>query len=256
VDLNTGLLATTKVVEVGTVEGTREIFVPTNVTVKREGGYRLRTILYEDGERIQEQTTEIRGVGTLQPEYATTDIGFESFDGATADLPAVEYRIMSVDEERNRTVMNVSAYLSNTGDVGEGDVRLAVRARQVDSGIVADRAEVDVGTIRPGRTVTPTVSLTVPSGYNYYLDATLWRDNVVVGTARAPANLDPTETVPTNTTTREIGLQVGDFDSEDGPTDDEVAQQATEVSSGQPGFGPLAALVALSGGILLARRWF
>jgi len=61
--------------------------------------------------------------------------------------------------------------------------------------------------IRPGRTVTPSVSLTVPSQYNCYL---------VVGTARAPASLDPREPVPWNTTTREVGLEVGDFDLDGG----------------------------------------
>jgi hypothetical protein len=70
--------------------------------------------------------------------------------------------------------------------------------------------------IRPGRTVTPSVSLTVPSQYNCYLDTKLWRDGVVVGTARAPASLDPREPVPWNTTTREVGLEVGDFDLDGG----------------------------------------
>jgi PGF-CTERM protein len=256
VDLDTGLVATTEVVDVGTVEGEREVSVPANVTVERQGGYRLTTIVYEDGRRVMEESTEVRGVGTLRPDYATADIQFESFDGAAAEFPAVEYRIASVDETRNRTTLNVSAYLTNEGDDPEGDVRLVVQARQVDSNIVADRATTQVAEIRPGRTATPSVSLTVPSRYNYYLDATLWRDGVVVGTARAPASLDPTETVPTNTTTRDSGLRVGDFDEDDGRErpDDEPRETAT-ASGGQPGFGPLVALAALGGGLLLTRRW-
>ena len=254
VDLDTGLLATTEVVDVGTIEGEGEVSVPSNVTVERQGGYRLTTIVYEDGRRVHEESTEIRGVGTLQPGYATADIRFETFDGAAAEFPSVEYRIASVDETRNRTTLNVSAYLTNAGDDPEGDVRLVVQARQVDSNIVADRAETDVTEIRPGRTATPSVSLTVPSQYNYYLDATLWRDGVVVGTARAPASLDPTETIPTNTTTRRTGLEVGDFD-EDGAPREEPTEPATRTATGQPGFGPLVALAAIGGGLLLTRRW-
>ena len=255
VDLDTGLLATTEVVEVGTVDGEQEVSVPGNVTVERQGGYRLTTIVYEDGRRIHEESTEVRGVGTLQPGYATADIRFETFDGAAADFPSVEYRIASVDETRNRTTLNVSAYLTNAGDDAEGDVRLVVQARQVDSNIVADRAETQVTEIRPGRTATPSVSLTVPSQYNYYLDATLWRDGVVVGTARAPASLDPTETIPTNTTTRSTGLEVGDFDEDGSSRDRQDEPMRTTTSSGNPGFGPLVALAAIGGGLLLTRRW-
>jgi PGF-CTERM protein len=255
VDLDTGLVATTEVVDVGTVEGQREVSVPANVTVERQGGYRLTTIVYEDGERIREESTEVRGVGTLQPGYATADIRFETFDGAAAEFPSVEYRIASVDEARNRTTLNVSAYLTNAGDDPEGDVRLVVQARQVDSNIVADRAETTVSEIRPGRTNTPSLSLTVPSQYNYYLDATLWRDGVVVGTARAPASLDPTETVPTNTTTRRTGLEVGDFEDDGGRGAPARTEAPRTAAGGQPGFGPLVALVALGGGLLLTRRW-
>lgn len=255
VDLDTGLLATTEVVEVGTIEGESEVSVPGNVTVERQGGYRLTTIVYEDGRRIHEESTEVRGVGTLQPGYATSNIRFETFDGAAAEFPSVEYRIASVDETRNRTTLNVSTYLTNAGDDPEGDVRLVVQARQVDSNIVADRAETEVTEIRPGRTATPGVSLTVPSQYNYYLDATLWRDGVVVGTARAPASLDPTETVPTNTTTRDVGLQVGDFDDDGGSGGRPDEPPRTTASGGQPGFGPLVALAAIGGGLLLTRRW-
>jgi PGF-CTERM protein len=254
VDLDTGLLATTEVVEVGTVEGDREVSVPANVTVERQGGYRLTTVVYQDGERVREVSTEVRGVGSLRPDYATADIQFETFDGEAAAFPSVEYRIQRVDESTNRTTLNVSAYLTNEGDDAEGDVRLVVQARQVDSNIVADRAFTEVSDVRPGRTVTPSVSLTVPSQYNYYLDATLWRDGVVVGTARAPASLDPTETVPTNTTTRDVGLRVGDFD-DDGSRPTEQPRETYTASGGQPGFGPLVALAAIAGGLLLTRRW-
>jgi len=48
VDLGTGLVATTGVVELGTVEGEHELPVPANVTVERQGGYRLTTVVYED----------------------------------------------------------------------------------------------------------------------------------------------------------------------------------------------------------------
>ncbi len=92
-------------------------------------------------------------------------------------------------------------------------------------------------------------------GECHSLDATLWRDGVVVGTVRAPASLDPTETVPTNTTTRSVGLEVGDFDGDGRSRAPAATEPPTWTASGQPGFGPLVTLVALGGGLLLTRRW-
>jgi PGF-CTERM protein len=253
-DADTGLVTTTVRKDLGTVSGRREVPVTANLSVPREGGYRIDTIVYEDGRRVRTGETTVRGVGTLQPDYAASTIDFERFDGAPAGFPAVEYSVQSV--EGNRTTLNVSAYLTNTGDEPAGDVRLVVVARQADSNIVADRASTRVGSVRPGRTVTPSLELDVPSQYNYYLDAVLWRDGVIVSTARAPASLDPTETVPVNTTTRETGLRVGDF-AEEGEEERDRPQatgEPTTVGDG-PGFGIATAAVALLGGTLLARRW-
>jgi PGF-CTERM protein len=254
-DTDTGLVATTIRRDLDTVEGRREVPVTANLSVPREGGYRIDTIVYEDGRRVRTGRTTVRGVGTLGPDYAESTTDFERFDGAPASFPAVEYSVQSV--EGNRTTLNVSAYLTNAGDGPAGDVRLVVTARQVDSSIVADRASTTVGTVRAGRTVTPSVELEVPSQYNYYLDAVLWRDGVIVSTARAPASLDPTESVPVNTTTREVGLRVGEF-AEEGEGPERTPQPeatGTPVGAEGPGFGIGAAAVALLGAGLLARRW-
>jgi len=254
-DADTGLVTTTVRKDLGTVEGDREVAVTANLSVPREGGYRIETIVYDDGRRVRTGETTVRGVGTLRPDYAESSLDFERFDGAPASFPAVEYSVESV--EGNRTTLNVSAYLTNAGDEPAGDVRLVVTARQVDSNIVADRASTAVESVRAGRTVTPSVELEVPSRYNYYLDAVLWRDDVIVSTARAPASLDPTEVVRTNTTTRETGLEVGDFAEEEERTPAEEPQSTGRpiTESAGPGFGVGAAVVALVGAGLLARRW-
>jgi hypothetical protein len=252
-DAETGLVETTETVELGTIEEAGERSVPANLTVEREGGYRLETVVYEDDRRVRSTSTTIEGVGSLPPAYARSPIAFERFDGSPAELPTVEYRIASVSD--NRTTLNVSAYLTNTGDEPTGDVRLVVTARQADSNIVADRASTAVDEIRAGRTATPTVEMTVPSEYNYYLDAMLWKDGVVVDTARAPASLDPTETLSVNTTRREVGLRVGEF-AEDGERERPRATETATASGGQPGFGVVAAFIALcASALLLFRGW-
>ncbi|WP_435195563.1 DUF7490 domain-containing protein [Natronomonas sp. EA1] len=252
-DLQTGLVTTTETVEVGTLESERERPVNVSLEVPREGGYRIETTVYVDGQRREEARTEVRGVGSLQPDYAKTPIAFHRFDGT---IPSVEYRI--ADVTGNRTTLNVSAYLTNQGDEPAGDLRLTLTARQAESGIVADRASIPVGEIRPGRTVTPSAALTVPDDYNYYLDAVLWKDGVIVGTARAGANLDPTRTISVNQTRESVGLEVGDFERDRGRPTEAPQATGTPIEASQPGFGlpaALTALTALSGAALLVRRW-
>lgn len=250
VDLESGMVETTQTIDVEKLSGDREVAVPADITVAREGGYRIETILLQDDRRVDEGSKQVQGLESLTPEYASTSIEFHRFGG---DLPAVEYAI--ADVEGNQTTLDVSSYLTNAGDDPAGDLRLVVTARQSDSKIVADRASVDVGEIEPGRTATPSAELSVPDGYNYYLDAVLWKDGVVVGTYRSAANLNPTETISVEETTQEIGLEVSDFEGSAGNAEDRSREQATSMpESGQPGFGVTVAILAFLGATLLYWR--
>jgi PGF-CTERM protein len=255
VHLESGLVETTKRTAVPPISGAQEVPVVQNLSVERSGGYRIETVVYRDGRRIAEGSKEVQGVGTLTPAYARTSVRFhwQGSDG----LPPVEYTI--ADVQNNQTTLDVSTFLTNEGDAPSEELRVVFTVRQADSNIVADRASATVGTIRPGRTATPSVQLTVPDGYNYYLDAVLWKDGVIVGTARSVANLHPTETVQANETVREVGIEVSDFDSDR----EDQKQRATETereyaadggSGATPGFGVGVAVVALLGALAIARR--
>ena len=113
---------------------------------------------------------------------------------------------------------------------------------------------VEVGAIPAGTTATPRTLLSVQSGYNYYLDAVLWTDSVVVTSTRAAANLNPTETISVNRTKREIGLQVGAFEPDSGSEGAGPGTTPTAETGGDgPGFGITAALGALVAGLLALR---
>lgn len=252
VGLESGLVTDSRVVEVGRVSGDREVSVQETLTVERGGGYRVEAIVYRDGERRSTGAKEVRGTGALTPAYADVPVEFHRF--ARGELPVVEYSVAEAGD--NRTALSVSTYLTNTGETRAEGLRLVVKARQVESGIVADEREVTVDGVAPGQTSTPEASLTVPSQYNYYLDAVLWKDGVIVDTARAGASLDPTERVPTNTTEREVGLQVGDFERDGGGREDgdsRTAQSEATPGSSGPGFGIAAVVLAVLGAVLLAR---
>ncbi|UPV74798.1 PGF-CTERM sorting domain-containing protein [Halorussus limi] len=255
VHLDSGLVETTSETAVPTITGEREVSVVQNLSVERSGGYRIETVVYRDGARIAQGSKEVRGVGTLTPEYARTSVRFHWRGGD--GHPPVEYTVKNA--ESDRVTLDVSTYLTNEGDAASEELRVVFTARQADSNVVADRTAVAVGTVRPGRTATPSVELTVPDGYNYYLDAVLWKDGVIVGTTRSVANLNPTETVRANETVREVGIEVSDFegDGKNGRGAPETTVEggyAADSAGSVPGFGVGAAAVALGGALLLARR--
>jgi len=250
VGLESGLVETTREVDVAPIAGDREVAVVENLTVPREGGYRIEAVAYVDGERRASGSKSVRGVGSLQPEYARTTVRFHRF--SRTDQPSIEYSIAGVSDDR--ATLRVRTFLTNAGGEAPDGLRLALTARQAESGIVADEADVEVGSIAPGRTATPEAEIVVPDGYNYYLDAVLWKDGVIVGSARSVANLDPQETISANVTTRDVGLEVSDFER-DGEGAPERERPAATESAGQPGFTAALGVVALFGAVLLARRW-
>lgn len=251
-DHDSGLVEQTVSRSPGTVGGTRERAVTHRITVPRDGDYRIAVLVYEDGERVDRATTTVVGVGSLTPEYARSGVQFRSFGTEESTPPPVQYAIARTDG--NRVTLNVSAYVENRGD-DTSDVRLRVAARQVDSEVIAASDSVSVGDIRAGRVATPDVELTVPDGYNYYLDAYLIRDGVMIGTAQGAARLNPNITVDVERGQGEDGLRVGDFTTEE-PTPEPRRERADRRTTavGGPGFGVVVALFGALGGALLATR--
>jgi len=250
VDAESGLVEATRTARVGDLTGEREVAVPTTLTVGREGGYRVRAAVYRDGQRVDGGARELRGLDALQPPYARSDVGFAAADA----LPPVSFSV--AETSGNRTTLALQLALTNAGDDRPEDLRVTVTLRQADSNIVANRTSVPVGSIRPGRTATAEARLTVPTGYNYYIDAVLWKDDVVVDSARGAANLDPTETISVNETRRDVELRVSDFTRGDGEGERPRPEATGEPAAGgsAPGFGVGVAVVALLAAALLARR--
>lgn len=247
-DRETGLIADTTDLDVDPIEGERDFEVSGTITVDRDSAYDIEALVFQDDRRIEVGRTSVSGLDRLEPEYARSPVRFERFAGS--DIPVVGYTVEAAgDEEAD---LGVSAYVTNTGDGDHDDVEVELIARQTDSNIIADSERVRVGDIRPGRTETAETTLTVPDGYNYYLDAVIWRDGVIVDTAREGATLNPNTTAPDvgRAEDEEEGVAVGDFVTDDAEEDvpaerDAVAEDEVEDDE-QPGLGIAAALFALA----------
>ncbi|MYL15556.1 PGF-CTERM sorting domain-containing protein [Halorubrum terrestre] len=247
-----GLLVDETTVEVGDVDFEGERTVNGTVTVEREGGYRIETVVFADGQRRQEQTTRVAGVAALTPDYADTQVGFT--DGSV--WPTVAVSVVEADNET--ATLSASVSVTNRGDEASEDVDLRLYLRQAESNVIAAEATETVGTVRPGRTDAVTATVEVPAGYNYYVDAALFDDDVLVDETQGVANLNPRETITANETVRDVAFSVEDFERDDagGEGGDGSDRAPTDGASdgSTPGFGPLVALVALVVAALTARR--
>ncbi len=250
-----GLLVDETVVDVGDVERDGERTVNGSLDVERAGGYRLETVVYVDGQRRSERTTRVAGVSALTPSYADAAVGFA--DGNV--WPTVAVSVAETTEET--TTLSVSIAVTNRGDEASDDLDLRVLLRQAESNVVADRASETVGSVRPGRTDTVTTTLEVPAGYNYYVDAALFDDDVLIDETQGVANLDPQETIDANQTVQDVAFEVEDFagnDAAEEGMDEGDASRGERDGAGSddetPGFGVIVATIAILGAVLLARR--
>jgi PGF-CTERM protein len=245
-DAESGLLEASEEVAVGdlTAEGERRI--STTLTVPRDGGYVLEGVVYRNGTRVDEFSRRVSGVEALTPAYARSNVSF-------VDDPVLEPVSVSVVEAgEDRTTLELGGWLTAKGPSEADSLSVTFVVRQAESNVVAARTSVDAGGLREGRTEMVTAEVSVPSEYNYYVDAVLSRDGVIVDTAAGVVNLDPTETIQRNESRQEVEFDASDFESEETPPDRPEGTEATRTQT--PGFGPVVAVVALLSAGLLARR--
>lgn len=249
VDSDSGLLVASKTVDVGTLRGEGETQVNGTLSLAREGGYRLEAVVYRNESRIDNLAREVRGMDALTPAYAESTLSF-------VDDPVLDPVAVSVDRvENDRTTLTLGGWLTATGPSEASDLTVTFVVRQAESNLVAARTDVPAGTLRKGRTEMVETTVSVPSEYNYYVDAVLTRDGVVVDTATGVVNLDPTRTVSRNVTRENVEFSAGDFaggDDRSAATPSEHRRGAVDAQS--PGFGAGVAVVALVAAGLLARR--
>ncbi|MBP1922353.1 PGF-CTERM protein [Halorubrum alkaliphilum] len=252
---DSGLLVDETVVEVGDVDRGGEMTMNGSVDVDRDGGYHLETVIYADGERQTERTTRIAGVSALTPTYADSNVGFS--DGSV--WPTIAVSVSEAGE--TEATLSISTAVTNRGDDLSDGLDLRVLLRQADSNVVADEATETVGSVRPGRTETVTTTVEVPDEYNYYVDAALFDDDVLIDETQDVANLDPQETIDANETVEDVGFAVEDFtqdevadDLDDAPVRDVDEDDAT-VDDDTPGFGVVVAVAALLVATVVARRY-
>jgi PGF-CTERM protein len=245
VDSTTGFLAAERRVTVGTLSGEGVTEANASLDVERENGYRIEVTVFHGDRPMDRARATVAGLDSLPPEYARTNVTFVDEPA----LPAVSTAVADVGD--NETTLRVTSTLTNSGSSGSQDLELTVVLRQAESNLVASRTRTGVPAIRPGRTASVDTTVTVPAGYNYYVDVVLWKDDVLVDSARGVVNLDPTRTISVDERRERVNISVGDFEQQEPPRPTEAPEGT---SSSGPGFTAVVALAALLVAALAAHR--
>ncbi|HPJ30162.1 MAG TPA: hypothetical protein PLZ42_02085 [Methanothrix sp.] len=155
--------------EMGPIEKGTTANITDTLELPKRGSYRIEATLFEEEEK---RSTASRTVYNLE--------------SLTADVDVMNVRIGGMDfmvrEAENGTVkIHTEIYFTNVGPTTSPDYRIEVKAREVDSGLVADKRETNVGEIPPQGTVIRSVNLSVPDQYNYRAEVLIWRNASIVG---------------------------------------------------------------------------
>ena len=198
-DSASGLLVGVTTTSAGSIDKDKTLPVSQLISVEREGGYRIDVVLFEDDKRLRRQSLQISGIGDLTPNIH--DIGIK--------VQEMDFLVENVTD--SRVVIGVDLYLTNEGDSTSEDLSMLVKAREVDAGLLADKIWITTGSIKKETTIIRSCDIAVPDGYNYIVEALIWKNDTIVERGEGVVQLNPTRTIPKDEEIISDKIRVDDF---------------------------------------------
>ncbi len=202
-DLSSGLLADQTTTPAGTIQKERTKPVSQLINVKREGGYRIEAVLFEDEEIVDKKTVKIYGIGDLDPNIY--DIGVK--------VQEMDFLVKNVTDFR--VTIGVDVYLTNEGEFTSEDLSMLIKAREFDAGLLAGKIWTSTGIIESGTTVIQSCDITVPDNYNYVVEVLIWKNDTIVERGEGVVQLNPTRVIAKDAQVISDNVRVEDFISEE-----------------------------------------
>ncbi len=227
-DKETGFLDMQRDVFIGSVENGETVFIPLEISLLKEGGYRMEVQLLEDDQKKRSRQLEISNLDSLTPDVA--DIGIEIGD--------VDFIVKGVVD--NKVELQADIYLSNEGRALSDDYRVLIKARERDASLLADKAWTNTGSILPETTKIVSVGMTVPKDYNYIVDVIIWDKDTIIKRGESEIQLSPETVLDKDTVVQKKVINAEDFEER---FVDEVPEE--EYADETPGFTILFALVSI-----------
>lgn len=208
-----------------------------SITLPKRDGYDLRIVLFENDVEIAASSLQIRNLDSLPPDVSETGIEIQEMDFLVRDV------------EEGKVKIQTDIYLTNEGLDAGADYRMLVKAREMDTGLLADKVWTSTSSFAPDATVIRSVNLTVPDNYNYAVEVMLWDGDTIVRQGEDYVQLNPMIEIEKDTRVDTKYVDTDDFIMES--ADEEDYAEDTGAAMG-PGFGSMTA----AGSLLLAMAVF
>ena len=219
-DSASGLLVGETTTTAGSIDKSKTLPVSQLINVEREGGYRIDVVLFEDEKRLRQRSVSIYGIGDLTPNI--NDIGIR--------IQEMDFLVENVTG--SRVAIGVDLYLTNEGDFTSEDLPMLIKAREVDAGLLADKVWISTGSIEKEKTIIKSCEIAVPDGYNYIVEALIWRNDTIVERGEGVVQLNPKRTIPKDEEIVSSDIRVEDFM----PEPEEREYMETGAKKKVPGF--------------------
>jgi PGF-CTERM protein len=210
-----------------------------DLTILKEGGYRIKLYIYEDEQVKRSHQLEISNLDSLSPDIPDIGIEFGDVDFIVKDVVG------------NKVRLQADIYLLNEGNDRSNDYKVLVKAREMDASLLADKTWTSTGSILPDTTKIVSVNLTVPKDYNYIVDVIIWSNDTIIKRGESVIQLSPETVLEKDTVVQEKVINAEDFEElveEEEPYD--YYPEAEET----PGFGILVTIVSILSVVVLYRR--
>lgn len=196
-----GLLVAQKEINLGVLKKGETKQVSQTLNLPKSRGYDLRAVLFE--ENAQKSTGEIK--------IYNLDALPADAQGIGLQIPEIDFRVNRV--EAGKVFVESDIYLTNEGKEVSQDLRMLVKAREMDAGLLADKVWTQTGIIQPEATVIRSVNLTMPDQYNYVVEVLVWNNDTIVKSGEGYIQLNPRVRIQDKNTTETRKIQTGDFES-------------------------------------------
>ncbi|AKB34735.1 hypothetical protein MSSAC_0145 [Methanosarcina siciliae C2J] len=236
-----GLLETQERIELGALEKGETKAVSQSLNLPKTGGYNIRSVLFEGDTQKGIGEIDVYNLDFLPADVQ--DIGLE--------ISEMDFRVRKVEDRK--VLIESDIYLTNEGKKTSQDLRMLVKVRELDAGLLADKVWTRTGEIKPETTVIRSVNLTMPDQYNYAVEVLIWNNDTIVRRGEDYIQLNPKVEVKDKTSTETKKIQTSEFENVD---DYEMIPEEKYAEEGAtPGFSLFLAAVLLCSAAVLRRRF-
>jgi hypothetical protein len=249
-----GLLVAQKEVNLGVLKKGETKPVSLTVDLPKNGGYDLRSVLFEENSQKSNGEIKIYNLEALLAD--SQEIGLQ--------IPTIDFKVNQV--EGGKVSIESDIYLTNEGNENSKDFRMLVKVREMDAGLLADKVWTQTGEIQPEATVIRSVNLTIPDQYNYIVEVLIWNNDIIVKSGVGYVQLNPGVRIQDKNTTETRKIQTSDFEnstltekSQSADSDQlavpEAIGSAPRSSNPTPGFSLSLSLILICLIVILRRRF-